>query len=1036
MRAGFHSLITPIFTFAISLLLNNNIIAQTLDQRADSLISLMTLEEKILQLHQEGSFNTADNSRLEISGFIMADGPHGVRDGMATSFPVGIAMAATWDRELIYRVGFAMGKEFKGKGKNQALGPCMDLCRDPRNGRSPESGGEDPFLVSQITTQLIKGIQDAGVIATAKHFNGVNKQENRYTNNVIISERYLMEHYGLNFRNAVQEGGVLSVMNAYNLINNQKCAENHHLLTVILRTYWGFPFYVVSDWNSIWNSKNAIEAGCNVCMGSDHYQNDLYNLVQSGAVSMNVIDDAVKRVLRTKILAGLTDYYPSGNPDDVNSSEHQMLALESARKSIVLLKNQDNILPLNPNIINKIAVIGPSANIAQLDGAGSSYVTPFYSVSPRQGISNKIGANKVSYAIGCDINSTNTSGFQDALNAAAVSDYVIFVGGLDASQEGEGFDRVGGSTKLPGRQLELINLLSTVNQNIIVVLKSGGICSINSAIGNIKSLIYAFYPGQEGGNAIADVLFGDYNPGGKLPVTMPKSDAQLPDWNHNFNDDFGCGYRWYDKQNLIPEFPFGFGLSYTTFEYSNLRLSSTSVSAGEEVNVLVDIKNTGAFEGEEVVQLYISKPYSMVDRSVKELKNFRKIFLLPDETKTVSFTLNAESFYYFDDSFFSYQVEGGEYQILVGGSSDNLPLSAVLGLNSSSPRCELRVTGIKHFPAYPLEGEKVVFLAMIKNEGTEPSPDGLVHEVKFLINGQAVTGSINFNESIPIGAVRMICADIGSATGNWWIAEEPGEFILEAVIDPDNVIQEWNENNNSRQIILKVYSSPPENIAKNKNVVVSSIEGPGLEGPKAVDGNRGTRWSSEFSDPQFIYVDLEATRYFNRIDLIWEYAYGREYTIDVSNDEINWTTLKHVYNSDGGLDRIDLSANARFVRMYGLQRGTQWGYSLYEFEVYDTLLSSGIEDEEFSKVDYIMEQNYPNPFNPSTIIGYQMPEDGRVLLKVYDILGREVAVLLDESKSKGYHEERFDASGLSTGIYFYQLISGNFQSTRKMVYLK
>ncbi|UCF65623.1 MAG: glycoside hydrolase family 3 C-terminal domain-containing protein, partial [bacterium] len=581
--------------------------AQTLEDRINYYLNQMTLEEKIEQLHKEGGFNTADNTRLGIPGFQMADGPHGVRDGLATCFPVGIAMAASWDVDLVFRIGNAMGKEFRGKGKNQALGPCMDLCRDPRNGRSPESGGEDPYLCAQITSALISGIQSTPCIATAKHFNCVNQQNNRHYNNVIITERLLREHYGLNFRTAIQQGGVMSVMNAYNLINGEKCAQNPNLLTIILRGNWGFPFYVVSDWGSIWNSEAAINAGCDICMGSDHYQNDLLNLVQSGIVPESVIDTAVRRVLRTKLLAGMLDYYPRGDGNDVNSAEHQQLSREAARKCIVLLKNQDQILPLNPNVIDTIAVIGPSADVAQLDGSGSSYVTPYYSVSPKKGIENKIGFNKVIHFKGCDINSTDSSGFSIARNVAAVADMVIFVGGLDASQEGEGFDRVGGSVNLPGMQAALINQLAAVNSNIIVVLKSGGICAVNNFVNNIKGLIYAFYPGQEGGNSIADVLFGDYNPSGKLPVTLPVSDAQLPDWNNDFTDDYGCGYRWFDKMNLTPEYAFGFGLSYTDFTYANLTISPGTVLAGEMIRVSVDVTNSGARPGEEVVQLYITE---------------------------------------------------------------------------------------------------------------------------------------------------------------------------------------------------------------------------------------------------------------------------------------------------------------------------------------------------------------------------------------------------------------------------------------------
>ena len=583
-------------------------IAQTVEQRIDSLLNQMTTTEKILQLHKEGGMNTADNLRLGIPGFVMADGPHGVRDGLATSFPVGISMAATWDTELIERVGKAMGEEFRAKGKNQMLGPAMDLTRDPRNGRTPESGGEDPYLDAQISSAVIKGVQLTPCIATAKHYNLKHKQANRTNNNYTITQELLMDHYGLNFRTAVQDAGVYSFMSAYNLINGEQAAESSNLLRTILRARWGFPYYVVSDWGAIKNTEKAIEGGTDICMGSDHYQNDLPGLISSGTVPITFINEAVRNVLRTKILSGILDYYPAGNTDDLNSKAHQELCLEAGKKSLVLLKNLNELLPLNADSINTVAVLGPNAAVMQTDGTGSSWVDPFYKISPKEGIENRIGAEKVLYAKGCEITNSYSSDVADALQKAKDADVVIYFGGLDQTQEGEGLDRVGGSIKLPGKQNDFIKLLTGVNSKVIVVLISGGICGVNDFVNDIEGLIYAFYPGQEGGNAIAQVLFGDYNPAGRLPVTMAKSDAQYSSLitDFDFTNDYGCGYRYFDKLQIIPEFAFGFGLSYTTFEYSNLTISPTLASVGDNIEVSVDVKNTGARSGEEVVQLYLS----------------------------------------------------------------------------------------------------------------------------------------------------------------------------------------------------------------------------------------------------------------------------------------------------------------------------------------------------------------------------------------------------------------------------------------------
>ena len=449
------------FIFVLIFLMYRQYSGQTLEDKISAIISQMTLQEKIDQLHKDGGFNTADNTRLQIPGFIMSDGPHGVRDGNATSFPVGIAMTATWDPDLTRQIGKAMGEEFWAKGKNQALGPCMDINRDPRNGRSPESGGEDPYLDAQITTSVVQGIQMNPVIATIKHFDGVNRQAGRTSNNVTITQRLLMEEYGLNFRTAVQIGGTMSVMNAYNLINGEKCAENYNLLTKTLRYNWGFPYYVVSDWGSIWDAGKAINAGCNLEMGSDLYQNNLFNLVVQGKVSESTIDDAVRNVLRTKFISGIMDNYPVPDHSLINNQDHQQICLQAGKECIVLLKNDNGILPLNKNTIGRIALIGPSANVAQLDGTGSSYVTPFYSVSPKDGITNIIGADKILYAKGCDINSSDTSGFAAARTIAKNSDVVIFCGGLDASQEGEGLDRVNNSIELPGKQQQFDTNISS-----------------------------------------------------------------------------------------------------------------------------------------------------------------------------------------------------------------------------------------------------------------------------------------------------------------------------------------------------------------------------------------------------------------------------------------------------------------------------------------------------------------------------------------------------------------------------------------------
>ena len=1030
-----------LFLIAISI---KPLFPQTVEDRINNLISRMSLQDKLNQLHQEGSFNTADNAALGIPGFIMSDGPHGVRDGMATSFPVGMAMAATWDVDLAKMVGKAMGEEFWAKGKNQALGPCMDINHDPRNGRSPESGGEDAYLDAQITTAVVQGIQLNPVIATIKHFNGVNRQTTRTENNIVTTQRILMESYGLNFRNAVQIGGALSVMNAYNLINGEKCAENYNLLTNILRNNWGFPYYVVSDWGSIWDAGRAINAGCNIEMGSDLYQNNLLNLVNNGTVPLSVINDAVRKVLRTKIVLGLLDYIPSADPGLVNSVEHQKLCLQAGKECMVLLKNQDNILPLNKDTIVTIGIIGPSANIAQLDGSGSSYVTPFYSVSPKEGIENLIGANKVLYAKGCDINSSNTSGFGAAMDVAKNSDVVIFFGGLDASQEGEGFDRVGSSIDLPGQQQLLIQTLASLNKNIIVVLYSGGICGVHSFVNKIKGLIYGFYPGQEGGNAIAQTLFGLNNPGGKMPVTMPQTTLQLPPLDDDFTNDYGCGYRWFDKKNLKPEFAFGFGLSYTTFSYSNMQITPTSAPAGQIIEVSADITNTGLRTGDEVVQLYLSDTTSSVDMPVKQLKGFKRISLEPGQTKTVAFQISPDELYYFDETADVYKVEPGTYSVMVGGSSDNLPLTGKFQITSSAPKPDLKIVNIRTVPAYPLEGDSVIFLATVLNRGTGASPNGTVHEVTFSVNGRQISKSVEMTNSIPAGGMALVCGNLGINGSNSWIASKPGTYNVEAMVNSDKIISETIDTNNTAETSLTVFSAPPKNLALNKPVTVSSIEKTGLDGAYAVDGNMNTRWSSQFSDPQYIIVDMQSVQDFNQINLYWEAAYAVEYEVQISIDKINWTSISHVTNGMGGSEKISAQASARYVRIYCIKRGTQYGYSLYEIGIYNSSNVSSIEQQSNSfklPSEFILNNNYPNPFNPSTVISCEIPEAGNVKLEIYNSLGELINTLSDSYLNQGKYKFTWNGKNSSgnfvtSGIYFYRMSACGLTLVKKMILLK
>jgi len=915
---------------------------QTLSARIDSIIALMTNQEKIDQLCNNAFFTTATNTRLNIPGFTMSDGPHGVRYASSgtsgnTAFPVGMAMAATFDMNMLYQVGKAMGEEFWVNGIQQQLGPCIDLCRDPRAGRSAESGGEDPYLSGRVGAAIISAVQaNTPVISTVKHFMVESKQSNRNTCNEIFTDRWMLEHYGYNFRYATQEGGPLSLMDAYNLINGVHCTENIPLLKTTLRQRWGFPFYVVSDWASIYTSLNAITAGTDICMGSSNYANDLPGLVSGGSLSTTVLNSAVANVLRTKIMSGMMDYYPTANPSFMNSTAHQQVAYQCAEKSIVLLKNTNKILPINASTVTNIAVIGPSAARCNLNCWGSSEVAVPFSYSVLAGLQNRIGSSKINYTIGCAINSTDTSGFAAAKTLAKAANYVIFVGGLDSTQEGEAYgignDRASGSIDLPGSQQALIIALAKVNPNLIAVIESGGVCGIDKSIGSMKGLLYAFYPAQEAGYAIADVIVGNYNPGGRMPVTMPKSDSQLPTWDDDYTNDYGCGYRWFDQNGTVPEFAFGFGLSYSTFAYSNLQLSTHSAPAGTPVTVSVDVQNTGTVDGEEVVQVYEHNLSSPLWMPKKELKGFQRVAIKASAKQTVSLTLTAEDFYYWDVNHSQYTIEPGMFSLAVGGSSDNLPLIDSVNLISTTGKPDLKITQIMTMPRYPIKGQKVRCYALVKNQGTATVKAGTTVNISFTADNAAVASvAYAVPDSIPAGGARLI------ESTTTWQPTTSGTYLLAGTVDNTGTIDEWIETNNttSRKItVIDSAQSPTANLALNKPVVVSSIESATYPGTYAVDGLSSTRWSTAFSDPQYIVVDLEAVYALTSIVVNWEAAYAKTYTISVSKDSATWTTVENITAGAAGITTFSINATARYVKLTGTSRATAYGYSLYELQVF------------------------------------------------------------------------------------------------------
>ncbi len=803
-------------TIIICVISISSLYSKTLDEKIDSLITLMDQKAKIEQVNNNGFMTTAENKTLGIPGFLMADGPHGSHHNnqKATIYPLAMSMGAMWDRDMWYRTGVAMGEEFNGHGVNVQLGPSIDIAHDPRNGRSGEAGGEDSYLIGEFATQVVKGIQTNPVAATIKHFTAVNKQEYRHTSDIKVTEQQIMEQYGYHYRRAIQEGGALAVMSSYNLINGEHTAESPLLLTEILKKRWGFPFMVMSDWWGIKDGVKAINAGNDLCMGNqEKWSTDQYYLsvppaIKKGTVDIATVNTSVHRIIKTKMLLGLMDKkFPSADKAAINSKEHQRLSRLADQKAIILLKNDDNILPLPKN--KKVLVIGPNAAVARNNIKGSSTVEPFYTVTPLQGIESKIGAKNVTYIQGVENDGFKISQFKKVYEAAEDADYIIFVGGLNASFEGEQWWTDGvmfkgdrSTSALPNIQKLLLKELATRGHDVITVLMSGGVMSINESEKHMKALLYAFYTTQEGGNALADILFGEYNPAARLPVTMPLSDTTLPKWNDDFTDDYTGGYRYYDETNKGYHYAFGHGLSYSTFNYSNLKITPIKPKLGDKITVTLDVKNTSNRNGEEVVQVYIGNAATKSWRPKKELKNFDRIAIAAGKTKSVSFTIEMEDLYVFDQQIKTYAVSPGKYTISVGGSSDKLPLTKTISLATGVAKSDLRPLHLYSYPRYPKVNDKVQLLATIKNYGTSPTKSKAI-TVTWSVKGKVIARSRSITEAIHPGQMILVSSDPEIKSSGYWIPKNINTETFTVTIDTENTESEYDKKNNTGVFEMK-----------------------------------------------------------------------------------------------------------------------------------------------------------------------------------------------------------------------------------------
>lgn len=704
--------------------------SKPIEDRIEDALSRITVEEKVALIHAQSKFSSPGVARLGIPEFWMTDGPHGIRpevlwdewnqagwtNDSCVAFPALTCLAATWNPKAALLYGQSIGEEARYRNKTVLLGPGVNIYRTPLNGRNFEYMGEDPYLASQMVVPYVKGVQQNGVAACVKHYALNNQEINRHTTNVIVDDRALYEIYLPAFKAAVQEGKAWAIMGSYNLYKNQHNCHNRYLLNDILKGEWGFDGVVVSDWGGVHNTEEAIYNGMDMEFGSwtnglskgmgnayDNYYlaHPYLKQIKEGKIGTKELDDKVRRILRLAFRTTMNRNRPYGA---MLSEEHIAAARKIGEEGIVLLQNKKNILPIDLNRTKKIAVIGENALKMMTVGGGSSSLKVQYECSPLDGIKRRIGDGiEISYARGyvgdtggqfdCVSSGQNLKDdrsarqlIEEAVRIAQSADYVIFIGGLNKSghQDCEDTDRKG--LELPYKQDKVIGALAKVNKNLIVVNISGNAVAM-PWISEVPAVIQAWYLGTEAGNAIASVLVGDVNPSGKLPFTFPEKledvgAHQLGDYpgrqredgifDEKYNESIFVGYRWTDKQKIRPLFPFGHGLSYTTFAYGKATVNKKVMKIDEQIAITVPITNTGKRIGSEIVQLYISDLKSSLPRPVKELKGFSKIQLAPGETQEVTFLIDKQALSFFNDSRHEWVAEPGKFEAQIAASATDI----------------------------------------------------------------------------------------------------------------------------------------------------------------------------------------------------------------------------------------------------------------------------------------------------------------------------------------------------------------------------
>ena len=704
-------------------------ITHDFDSEIDEIIGQMTLEEKTGMLHGTSMFTTAGIDRLGVPELKMADGPLGVREEIsrdswapagldndfATYYPAGGGLSATWNTELAYKFGNSVGEESRARNKDVLLSPAINIIRTPLGGRTYEYFTEDPYLNKKLTVPFIVGLQENDVAACVKHYAANNQETNRNFVDVQIDERTLREIYLPAFKSAVSEAKAYSMMGAYNKFRGEYLCENSYMLNDVLRDEWGFEGIVISDWAAVHTSVNSLNSGLDVEMGTPKPFNEFFladpliDSVKAGKISESEIDIHIKRILQLMhTLKSMGD--EKRQTGSINTEEHFKDAYDIASESVVLLKNDNNLLPINLSEIKSVAVIGNNATKKNALGGFGAGVKTKREVTPLEGLTNKLPKSvKVNYAEGYQeryapkkdaifgevtqervetIDEIDPKILEEAINAAKNSDLAIIFAGSNRDFETEASDRA--DLELPFGQEKLIEEVLKVNPNTIVVLIAGAPFDINSITEKSSALVWSWFNGSEGGNALADILLGNVNPSGKLPWTMPKSLNDSPahatnsfpgDKTVSYDEGLLVGYRWFDTKNVEPLYPFGYGLSYTNFDIKNARTDKNDAYLiDESIYITVDVENTGNMDGKEVLQLYTSKKESKVKRAAQELKGFEKVLVNKGETTKVTFELPVNELAYYNVEKKQWIVESGSYSIKIGNSSRELKAEVTINI--------------------------------------------------------------------------------------------------------------------------------------------------------------------------------------------------------------------------------------------------------------------------------------------------------------------------------------------------------------------